>query len=89
MSGCWLIPATGYYGPTGKNGVAKMASLRLRIGAQITRKYAHNLLIDLYMLNFYGKPRRRSKQLLKLKLKRDRVVLVGFNCTCGSHSHHE
>ena len=41
--------------PTGKNGVAKMASLRLQIGAQITRKYAHNLLIDLYLLNFYGK----------------------------------
>ena len=56
MSGRWLIPAAGYYGvPTGKNGVAKMASLRLRIGAQITRKYAHNLLIDLYILNFYGK----------------------------------
>ena len=36
MSGRWLIPAAGYYGvPTGKNGVAKMASLRLRIGAQI------------------------------------------------------
>ena len=56
MSGRWLIPAAGYYGvPTGKNGVAKMASLRLRIGSQITRKYAHNLLIDLYILNFYGK----------------------------------
>ena len=56
MSGRWLIPAAGYYGvPTGKNGVAKMASLRLQIGAQITRKYAHNLLIDLYILNFYGK----------------------------------
>ena len=56
MSGRWLIPAAGYYGvPTGKNGVAKMASLRLRIGAQITRKYAHNLLIDLYKFNFYGK----------------------------------
>ena len=52
MSGRWLIPAAGYYGvPTGKNGVAKMASLRLQIGAQITRKYAHNLLIDLYMSN--------------------------------------
>ena len=37
MSWRWLIPAAGYYGvPTGKNGVAKMASLRLRIGAQIT-----------------------------------------------------
>ena len=36
MSGRWLIPAAGYYGvPTGKNGVAKMASLRLQIGAQI------------------------------------------------------
>ena len=56
MSRRWLIPAAGYYGvPTGKNGVANMASLRLRIGAQITRKYAHNLLIDLYILNFYGK----------------------------------
>ena len=56
MSGRWLIPAAGYYGvPTGKNGVAKMASLRLRIGAQITRKYAHNLLINVYTLNFYGK----------------------------------
>ena len=56
MSGRWLIPAAGYYGvPTGKNGVAKMASLRLQIGAQITQKYAHNLLIDLYILNFYGK----------------------------------
>ena len=56
MSGRWLLPAAGYYGlPTGKNGVAKMASLRLRIGAQITRKYAHNLLPDLYILNFYGK----------------------------------
>ena len=56
MSGRWLIPAAGYYGvPTGKNGVAKMASLRLRIGAQITRKYAHNLLINVYTLIFYGK----------------------------------
>ena len=56
MSGRWLIPAAGYYGvPTGKNGVAKMASLRLRIGAQITRRYAHNLLINVYTLNFYGK----------------------------------
>ena len=56
MSGRWLIPAAGYYGvTTGKNGVAKMASLRLRIGAQITRKYAHNLLINVYTLNFYGK----------------------------------
>ena len=56
MSGRWLIPAAGYYGvPTGKNGVAKMALLRLRIGAQITRKYAHNLLINVYTLNFYGK----------------------------------
>ena len=49
MSGRWLIPAAGYYGvPTGKNAVAKMASLRLRIGAQITRKYDHNLLFDIY-----------------------------------------
>ena len=32
-----------------------MASLRLRIAAQITQKYAHNLLINLYTLNFYGK----------------------------------
>ena len=49
MSGRWLIRAAGYYGvPTGKNGVAKMASLRPRIGAQITRKYAHNLLIGVY-----------------------------------------
>ena len=56
MSGRWLILAAGYYGvPTGKNGVAKMASLRLRVGVQITRKYAHNFLINLYTLNFYGK----------------------------------
>ena len=56
MSGRWLIPAAGYYGvPNGKNGVAKMASLLLRIGAQITRKYAHNLLINVYTLTFYGK----------------------------------
>ena len=56
MSGRWLIPAAGYYGvPTGINGVAKMASLRLRIGAHITRKYAHNLLINVYTLNFFGK----------------------------------
>ena len=31
-----------------------MASLQLRIGVQITRKYAHNLLIDVYTLNFYN-----------------------------------
>ena len=48
-------PQPDYGVPTGKNGVAKMASLRLRIGAQITRKYAHNLLINVYTLNFYGK----------------------------------
>ena len=31
-----------------------MASLQLQIGAEITRKYAHNLLIDVYTLNFYS-----------------------------------
>ena len=47
MSGRWLKPPAGYYGvPTEKNGVAKMASLQLRIGAQIARKYLHNLVID-------------------------------------------
>ena len=30
-----------------------MASLQLRIGAQITRKYAHNLLIDVYSIYLY------------------------------------
>ena len=55
MSGRWLKQATSYYGvPTGKNGVAKMASLQLRIGAQIKRKYVHNLLIDVYTINLYS-----------------------------------
>ena len=29
-------------------------SLQLRIGAQITRKYARNLFIDVYAINFYS-----------------------------------
>ena len=29
-------------------------SLQLRIGAQITRKYARNLFIDVYTIDFYS-----------------------------------
>ena len=29
-------------------------SLQLRIGAQITRKYAHNLFIDVHTINCYS-----------------------------------
>ena len=41
--------------PAGSDGKcwAEM-SLQLRIGAQITRKYARNLFIDVYTINFYS-----------------------------------
>ena len=32
-------------------------AVQLRIGAQITRKYARNLFIDVYTINFYSIPR--------------------------------
>ena len=43
--------------PGGSDGKcwAKM-SLQLRIGAQITWKYARNLFIDVYTINFYSIP---------------------------------